>query len=130
MTDMKTLSSVITIALTLLASTAPAAAQQRMPAEFVGKWCPVPMESEDFPAILIYVRGTKCHHPDSDSFLTVTPSGYRAHEEHCALVKSTLDPSTRIYRMRFRCEGEGERRTGDLSMVRAMGVLLVRHHER
>jgi hypothetical protein len=49
------------------------------------------MESEDFPAILIYVRGTKCHHPDSDSFLTVTPSGYRAHEEHCALVKSTLD---------------------------------------
>ncbi len=37
-----TLATVITIAaLALLASTAPAAAQQRMPAELVGEWCPV-----------------------------------------------------------------------------------------
>ena len=50
----------ITTAFTLLASAAPAVAQQRMPAELIGEWCisTVPDEKGDFP--LMYRRG-KCH---------------------------------------------------------------------
>jgi hypothetical protein len=119
-----TLATSTIAALTLLASTAAAQAQQRMPAELAGQWCPVPRESDqkDFP--VIYGRGKKCF--DSDSWMTVTPSGYRAHEEDCKLLKVTTDSATRVHRMRFQCSGEGTRWNKEAEMQRAMGLLLVR----
>jgi hypothetical protein len=119
----------LAIALALVASTVPAAAQQRMPREVVGKWCIVPPDTEalnrlpkDFPTL--YERSTRCHHRDSDTYLTITSDGYRGHEITCKLLKVTTDSTTRVHRMRFRCEGEGETGIEEASMQRAMGVLL------
>jgi hypothetical protein len=122
-----TVTSLLTIALTLLAWPATAQAEQRMPAELTGEWCIVSTEADqkgDFP--LMYRRG-KCP-PDSDGPLAVTRDGYRGHEENCKLVKSTMDTATRVYRMQFRCQGEGDTWIEDSSMVRTMGVILRRHH--
>jgi hypothetical protein len=77
------------------------------------------------------VPAGKCHpDPYSDNRLTVTRDGLQGHESGCKLLKSTMDPATRVYRMRFRCEGEGETTIEESSMQRTMGVILMRHHGR
>jgi hypothetical protein len=62
---------------------------------------------------------------DTDRWMTVTPDGYRAHEMGCKLLNATMDAATRVYSMRYSCDGEGERWIEEASMKRTMGVLLI-----
>jgi hypothetical protein len=116
---------IITIAsLALVASVGAALAQQqRMPAELVGEWCIVGTDpaQQNLPQMS---RPGACR--DSDGWMTVTRDGYRAHEMGCKLLNSTMDGATRVHRMRYRCEGEGDRWIEESTMQRTMGVLLMR----
>jgi hypothetical protein len=110
--------------LALVGSVVAAAQVQRMPAELLGEWCVVatdPLQStQNLPAMY---RPGSCR--DTDGWMTVTLDGYRAHEMGCKLLNSALDEATRIYRMQYSCDGEGERWIEEASMQRTMGVLLM-----
>jgi hypothetical protein len=95
-----------TFAILLLVPSCETAAEQ-MPAELLGEWCPVKTDPEGLPAtVWRYKEKGRTHPPHDDICLTFTRGGFERQDVDCKLVKITTDPTTRVHRMQFRCEGK------------------------
>jgi hypothetical protein len=98
---------VITMAATLLASTALTADRKRLPTQFVGDWClDNPGHDQDAPTYRLG-RCLSYQNNSSDGWLTVRPDGFAAHETRCTVIEAAADKNSN-YLVKFRCSGEGE----------------------
>jgi hypothetical protein len=97
--------TLIALAVALLASTALTADRNKLPAQFVGDWClDNPGDDKASPTY----RSGRCL-PDQDnirdSWLTVRADGFVAHETRCSVVEAAADKNSNFL-VKFRCSGE------------------------
>jgi hypothetical protein len=97
--------TLIALAVALLASTALTADRNKLPAQFVGDWClDNPGDDKASPTY----RSGRCL-PDQDnirdSWLTVRADGFVAHETRCSVVEAAADKNSNFL-VKFRCSGK------------------------
>jgi len=99
--------TLIALAVALLASTAQTADRNKLPSQFVGDWClDNPGDDKASPT---YRLGRCLPHESnsSDSWLTVRAEGFIAHETRCSVVEAAADERSNFL-VKFRCSGEGQ----------------------
>jgi hypothetical protein len=95
------MTKLMTTAAVLVALLAPATADNRMPAKFIGNWC----SSGNF----MYKHGKCKDGKANDRWMTIRVDGFDMHETTCKLLKGVSDREGKFLMM-FRCSGEGETR--------------------
>jgi hypothetical protein len=99
--------TLIALAVALLASTALTADRQKLPVQFVGDWCLDNLGSDKEPTTYRLGRCLPDQSNNSDSWLRVHADGFVAHETRCTVVQAAADKNSHFL-VKFRCSGEGQ----------------------